>query len=73
MNRIFPIFILIALATPLIAIPIQPTKPVYIKGVVESYAWIDKTFFKYVGDDFNLGSAERSALLHHFEDLFSYR
>ena len=61
MNRIFPIFILIALATPLVAIPIQPTKPVYIKGVVVSYAWIDKTFFKYVGDDFNLGSAGRSA------------
>ena len=61
MNRIFPTFILIALATPLVAIPIQPTKPVDIKGVVVSYAWIDKTFFKYVGDDFNLGSAERSA------------
>ena len=61
MNRILPIFILIAMVTPLVAIPIPATKPVDIKGTVLSYVWVDKTFFKYVGDDFNLGSAGRSA------------
>lgn len=49
--------LVLAAMVPCVAIPIPRTKPVDITGVVDSYVWIDDSYFKYVGGDFNLSSA----------------
>ena len=43
------------------AVPFPPSEPVNLSGTIDSFVWVDKAYFEYVGDDILLSSAQAPA------------